>query len=628
MKKLAIPALLAVPAVLLSMVIPAAGAASPQPFADPSFNRLWNRADSLVADSTVSDRSWYWGPTPGTYGLEPYAQAPGGYRLVQYFDKGRMEINNPSGDRNSPWFVTTGLLVVDMVSGRQQIGDNQFIGRNPADIVVAGDADDAHAPTYTSFHEVSSLNNNRRTNKALGGYVTATINRAGGVGSDAGKASDAGGRIVAYNDVFGHNIPTALWDFMNQPGSVRVDGQLTFDRPVMNWIFTIGYPISEAYWARVQIAGRARDVLIQLFERRVLVYIPSYLKPWNVQMANVGTHYYSWLYGANGGPAPIIGPPTAVPPTATVPAPPTRPAPPTAPAPPTVPAPPTIPAPPAPPTRVPPPPPFVTPPAAATATATAVPPTAPPVPVSTALPAAKDGSVTPLQGPAGTTFVANVTGFSEKETVAAWLTTPDGKVIPVPLTNKPTAGGEINGISINSSGFADGIWALTVNGQTSNHQSIVYFRVGNPPPPPAPATPTSVPPPPPPPAPPTATPQPAATNTPAPAATNTPAPVATATAAPQGPLTVNPPEGTAATQYTFVGSGFAATEQVAEWFVDPAGNFWYPSNGRTLTATAGGQISDQIVPADAFYEVLPGIWTYHLHGLTSLKDEQVTFTVR
>ena len=83
---------------------------------------------------------------------------------------------------------------------------------------------------------------------------------------------------------------------MNAAGVVNADGQTVVDRPVMNWIFTVGYPITEAFWARVKIAGAPTDVLIQLFERRALVYVPSYRAPWNVQMANVGTHYFQWRY--------------------------------------------------------------------------------------------------------------------------------------------------------------------------------------------------------------------------------------------------------------------------------------------------------------------------------------------
>ena len=43
-------------------------------------------------------------------------------RLVQYFDKTRMEITDPNGDQNSIWYVTNGLLVVELMSGRMQIG--------------------------------------------------------------------------------------------------------------------------------------------------------------------------------------------------------------------------------------------------------------------------------------------------------------------------------------------------------------------------------------------------------------------------------------------------------------------------------------------------------------------------
>lgn len=484
------PVVLALLVLLLSPVLALVSGAGPaqaqqaQPaFAATVFARLWNRTDSLVRSGQVNNRSWYWGPGPGVAGMEPYAQAPGGIRVVQYFDKARMEINNPGGDPTSPWYVTTGLLVVDMVSGRQQVGDAQFVTRTPAEIVVAGDANDPRAPTYASFRGVASLNNNNRAVKRIGAQVTSTINRAGQVGVDASKSQDAGGRIVAYNDIFGHNIPDAIWEFMNQAGTVNADGQLTVDRPVLNWIFTIGYPISEPFWARVQAAGKPTDVLIQLFERRALIYIPSYHAPWDVQMANVGTHYYQWLYGKTGGPAPISTP-------------------------------------------VPPPPTFVIPPGPATATAT---PGGPPPP-------------------------------------------PPSPPPPPAATNTPVPPA--------------------------------------PPPPPPPATNTPVPPAPPPP--------------PPPVATNTPAPPPPA----QGPLTVSPPSGSKTTSFTFTGTGLRAGEQVVNWFVDPAGRFWYPNGGRTLTANASGQVTLTIVPNEVFSSVQPGNWTFHLHGISSSKDEVVTFAIQ
>src|SRR6476660_969232 len=79
---------------------PAAAAPSGLPasmgFADSGFETVWLRNDQPVA-SRAATRSWTWGPAPLASGVEAYADAPdgSGTRLVQYFDKSRMEINNP-----------------------------------------------------------------------------------------------------------------------------------------------------------------------------------------------------------------------------------------------------------------------------------------------------------------------------------------------------------------------------------------------------------------------------------------------------------------------------------------------------------------------------------------------------
>ncbi|HMA33319.1 MAG TPA: hypothetical protein VKY74_02470, partial [Chloroflexia bacterium] len=77
-------------------------AASPpaDTFADPAFEQVWGRTDFLVA-SHQATRAWYWGPAPGRSLNEIYDEGPGHIHHVQYFDKSRMEINNPSGDPTS-----------------------------------------------------------------------------------------------------------------------------------------------------------------------------------------------------------------------------------------------------------------------------------------------------------------------------------------------------------------------------------------------------------------------------------------------------------------------------------------------------------------------------------------------
>src|SRR5687768_13417 len=54
---------------------------------DGPFQRTWARSDKPVADGVVA-RTWMWGPEAIAAAVEEdYADAPGGKRLVQYFDK-------------------------------------------------------------------------------------------------------------------------------------------------------------------------------------------------------------------------------------------------------------------------------------------------------------------------------------------------------------------------------------------------------------------------------------------------------------------------------------------------------------------------------------------------------------
>ena len=66
---------------------------------------------------------------------------------------------------------------------------------------------------------------------------------------------------------------------------------------VMDWVHTMGYPLTEAYWTRTTIGGVEQWVLIQPFERRLLTYVPNNQAGWQVEQGNVGRHYYRWRYG-------------------------------------------------------------------------------------------------------------------------------------------------------------------------------------------------------------------------------------------------------------------------------------------------------------------------------------------
>ncbi len=259
-------------------------------FADPAFERVWQRNDRPIAEQRAN-RSWTWGPRGLMARTEGYIQSASGLRQVQYFDKGRMEVNDPRGDRNSQWFVTTGLLVIELVSGRTQIGDGQFVQHSPADIPIAGDPGDPNAPSYASFGAVSGQQPGDRSGQVVG----ETLSRSGQVGAYAGPQRPEA-RLAHFVPESGHNIPQVFWDYLNASGTIY-EGRRYGSGTLVNWVFTLGYPISEPYWTRIKVGGADRDVLVQPFQRRVLTYSPDNPSGWQVEMGNVGRHYYLWRYG-------------------------------------------------------------------------------------------------------------------------------------------------------------------------------------------------------------------------------------------------------------------------------------------------------------------------------------------
>jgi hypothetical protein len=265
--------------------------AAPADFADAAFRRTWERTDAPVAAHTA-DRSWYWGPGPGMTLMEPLAEAPGGMRRVQYFDKTRMEINNPYADKNSAFYVTNGLLATELMTGRLQVGADKFESRCISNTPLASDTDDTSAPTYATFGKLMAADKGKRS-----GQATAHVDRAGAVSPGVAPAGATGLDLAYYEPLTGHNIPQVFWAFLNSSGPIVVGGQAQTGRLNDPWYVASGLPQTEAYWATVKVAGQRTAVLIQAFERRVLTYLPTYNgTPFAVQMGNVGQHYYDWRY--------------------------------------------------------------------------------------------------------------------------------------------------------------------------------------------------------------------------------------------------------------------------------------------------------------------------------------------
>jgi hypothetical protein len=290
---LALVILLALQLVALALPASAAGSAA-YSFASGAFRQVWERQDFPVVSQEVS-RSFTWGPEGWAFLQEPYAESNGGQRLVQYFDKARMEITYPKADPGNPYYVTNGLLVKEMVSGQVQEGDNTFRDIGPAQIPVAGDPLNNASPTYASFSEFASIRPDIRALSKTGMLVADTINREGVLGHDTNLGARYGVRYAVFNRELGHNIADVFWTYMNRTGLVYENGRY-LTAPVMDWVATMGFPLTEPYWARATIGGQEKDVLVQLYERRVLTYTPSNPDGYKVEMGNVGRHYYNWRY--------------------------------------------------------------------------------------------------------------------------------------------------------------------------------------------------------------------------------------------------------------------------------------------------------------------------------------------
>ena len=264
-------------------------------FADPAFRALWRRTDDLAQGR----RSYLWGPIDRqTYVIarEPYAEAPGGARLVEYFDKTRMERTDPTGNRAMPGFVTNGLLATEMITGRLQLGDTMFQTFSPATVTIAGDASDPDGPTYATFTALTGV-----PPLAANAPVTQTVDRRGAV-SGGGPGGVTADELVAETN---HRTASVFHDFIFASGPIIV-GDQTMNGPLFGngYASGVGFPITEAYWANVRVGGTQKQVLVQAFERRVLTYTPDNPDGFKVEAGNVGLQYLHWRYGDAAPPAP------------------------------------------------------------------------------------------------------------------------------------------------------------------------------------------------------------------------------------------------------------------------------------------------------------------------------------
>ena len=243
---------------LVAQSLPVSAASS---FADPKFQQQWQQGEALTPN--------FWGPLANAHDgqQEDYKEAAGGKRLVQYFDKGRMELTNGT--------VTNGLLASEIIKGQLQVGDATFQPKAPPAIPIAGDPDNP-GPTYAQLNSKGKELFDGVTQEP--GFAQLAVSATGDVVMSNNGASPPA-TFTAYDGPTRHDVPRAFADYRTKAG-----------------LATIGYAICEPFYATVKVAGQQKQVMVQVFERRVLTYTASNPAAFQVEMGNIGQHYYRWRY--------------------------------------------------------------------------------------------------------------------------------------------------------------------------------------------------------------------------------------------------------------------------------------------------------------------------------------------
>jgi hypothetical protein len=248
-----------------ALALSVATSAQAAPYADPHFHETWDHFEHMTAN--------FWGPAMGSH-FEPYVDATGGQRLVQYFEKGRMEIND-AALRD----VSSGLLATELVTGNMQIGHTAFQYKLPPAIPIAGDPRGI-GPTYRWLAAAGQALR-EPTQPRLGIRTSFRIERDGAIFDEGADEEFGKYALDVYHGPTRHNVMAAFTSYRNYVG-----------------LDAIGYAISEPFVAKFTVKGVGRPIYVQIFQRRVLTYNDANPDDFKIEFGNIGIHYVGWRYGA------------------------------------------------------------------------------------------------------------------------------------------------------------------------------------------------------------------------------------------------------------------------------------------------------------------------------------------
>ncbi|NNJ10965.1 hypothetical protein EKD04_011540 [Chloroflexales bacterium ZM16-3] len=206
------------------------------------------------------------------------------------------------------------------------------------------------------------------------------------------------------------------------------------------------------------------------------------------------------------------------------------------------------------------------------------------VPVHDQLPRQGLSFILPVAAPSGATFVIVGGGFTEGESVGAWITGPDGSSTSIDETQVVVSGTAAQAI-FETAGLPDGVYNAVIQGKSSNVIAAAAFKL----------TRDYV----------------AGPGTPRPSSVN-------------GGST--PPEGGTGTTFQVRGQGFQPNEDLEVWMTDPTGTYTLLPD--QMLADASGRIGyDPPIDLTAPSGAIPGVYGIHFRSPASGMRVDVYFTL-
>jgi outer membrane protein assembly factor BamB len=161
---------------------------------------------------------------------------------------------------------------------------------------VAGDPANPLAPTYAAFQKLLEPEAAPVSPSTAAYFINQRLDHSGNVTTFVPPELRT---HTSYDTVTHHYIADVFRDYATLVGPVYRGSYVFVDEPVFygQSLYIFGRPITEPYWTRALVGGTEKDIMVQLFERRVLTYTPSNSPANRVEMGNVGQHYFAWRYG-------------------------------------------------------------------------------------------------------------------------------------------------------------------------------------------------------------------------------------------------------------------------------------------------------------------------------------------